>query len=363
MKKLLALILALTAVLPMLFACSSTINPEDVVPDGLQAVDCEGLPYKTYMPISWQAYRREDCVEAVVANGTPVSLSVRHFDCDAQSVTAYWEASVTELTSLYKNFDIVDAPEAYTFGTSEAIAVSYEGRVGESDYRFFQAMLLHEGTLYLLTFCARLNVSTGTDLYATYVESAYLVAKNFKLLDQQSTETETESESTEQAEPSSELAQIGGGDLAGDFYTAYAPAFWEDHSYGSFSFARNPESGSSFSVSMREADVSSYNEFWRGVKTEVLALYPNSRFKLYQLPDADKKVEVGDLVCETFTLDGKSGEQTSYTLVTDKGSYTVYVCAVYHDYRIYTMTYTCAKGSGDAEKALADTLFAAVTLH
>ncbi len=361
MKKTIALILALITVLPMLFACSSGIDPENVVPDGLQAVDCEGLPYKTYMPISWLAYRRENHVEAVVASSTPVSLSVRHFPCDAESVTAYWEANEKELSSLYKNFAVVDAPEAYTFGTNEAISVSYKGSVGESDYRFFQAMLLDGGTLYLLTFCARLNVQTGTDLYATHVESAYLVAKNFKLLEKQS--GENESESAEPILPTDELKAIGGGEDAGDFYTAYAPSAWQDESYGSFSFARNTESGSSFSVIMRDADVSSYNELWLNVKNEVLALYPKSEFKTYIAADKDLQVDIGDVVREDCTAAGKDGQRITYTLFTEKGRYTVYVCAVYYDYRIYTMTYTCRQANGESEKALAYSLFEAVRLH
>ena len=361
MKKPIALLLALVSVLPMLFACGGTVDPETVVPDGLQAVDCEGLPYKTYMPISWQAYRREQHVEAVVATGTPVSLSVRHFASDAESVSAYWEENKRELASLYKNFEIVEQPEAYTFGTNEALSVSYKGRVGESDYRFFQAMLLDDGTLYLLTFCARLNVATGTDLYQTYVESAYLVAKNFKLLEKESTELESET-----AAPGTEqdtLIAIGGGEDAGDFYTAYAPASWLDESYGSFSFARNAESGSSFSVIMRDADVTSYNEFWRNLKTEVLALYPKSEFKTYMAADTSLKVEIGDVVREDCKVEGKDGQRITYTLITEKGSYTVYVCAVYHDYRIYTMTYTCRKDVGEEEKTLAYSLFEAVRFH
>ena len=73
-----------------------------------------------------------------------------------------------------------------------------------------------------------MNVSTGTDLYATYVESAYLVAKNFSLKEKaeadtsDTADTESESESEEDGEASDYLVRIGGGEDAGEHLFLFA---------------------------------------------------------------------------------------------------------------------------------------------
>ena len=340
MKRIVSVFL-LCVLCTLLFASCSNGSQ---APAGMQSVDCDGLPYLVYTPVQWEDKRVGNHIECMVSSSTPVRIRVSHFESDAADVQSCFQDSRAELEAIYKNFKIEEEPTAYTMGGIEGLCVSYSGKLGDDSYRFLQAMVLKDGSLYLVTYSAQTNVSTGTDLYGNYVEDAYRVIDNFSFVDAASGDASTEElETTENG-----LVRIGQTGTKGWNVKMYAPIGWIDESYGAFAFARSAESGASVSLTLEMTEMKTFDDYWKATANELLALYPDSQFEYRVAEEEGGASEAGkNIAFEEVTLDGRRGERIDYTLVTGDNTYACTKIAVVKDYHLYVMTFMFPSGAGD----------------
>ena len=340
MKKFVSILALLLACLALFSACGTEGSD---VPAGMKSVDCEGLPYKTYLPAQWQTKRVGTMLEAMVSASTPVAITVRHFEVEETDVQAYWQKTDAELTASLLGYKIEEAPTAYTVCGAEGITVSYSGIKGEAKYRFMQAMSISDGTLYLVTYSAQTNVKTGTDLYGKYLDDAYRVIDEMTPVE----ETDAPSEIPTEIPTDENGMLILDTETEGWNVSVSAPFGWIDESYGTFAFARDPESGMSFSLTLENTDDVSFVDYWRNTVKSIKTLYPESEFEYKE----DGETAGRELVFEDTELAGMRAERVDYILVTSEKRYASVKVVVLEKYPLYVLTLMCPLAEGEDEAA------------
>lgn len=328
----------------MLTACS-----EGSVPAGMQSVDCSGLPYHAYLPDQWEVRQANGHLEACVSSSTPVAITVRHFSAQEESVNDYWQNMQEQLEMTYAQFKLEEQPTEYTVCGQSGTVVSYSGKKGELSYRFLQAMTIKDGVLYLVTYSAQTGVKTGTDLYATYIDDAYRVIDNMTFAEKETGETDSESSEANE----NGMIEIGDQKTKGWKVRLFAPKGWIDESYGTFAFARDPQSNSSLSLCMESTDAEDFSEYWEQTVAELKALYPDSEFA-YEDASDEEGATVGDaekLVYTECTVSGARAERIDYILVTEQSRYRCAKIAAVRDYKLYVLTFMFPVGHMDSEVA------------
>lgn len=352
MKKRLTVVLLFACLLLIFTACS-----EGGAPAGMQKVDCTGLPYHTYLPDQWEVRQANGHLEACVSSSTPVAITVRHFEIKETDVNDYWQKTQAELETSYADFKLEENPTAYDICGQSGTVVSFSGKQGEHAYRFLQAMTLKDGTLYLVTYSARTNVKTGTDLYATYLDDAYRVIDNMTFAEKESEGGTSETPAVNEKG----MIEIGDAKTKGWRVDLFAPRGWIDESYGTFAFARDPETNSSLSLCMEQTDATDFSEYWEGTVAELKTLYPDSEFA-YEDASDEEDATVGDtekLVYTECSVSSLRGERIDYVLVTKNARYRCVKIAAVGGYKLYVLTFTFPEGKieGDqAEKVVGDVL-------
>lgn len=329
MKKILITLLLCACFL--LTACA-----EGGAPAGMQTVDCTGLPYHTYLPDQWEVRRTNDHLEACVSASTPVAITVRHLTVEETNVNDYWQNTQKKLETVYADFKVEENLTVYTLCGQDGATVSYSGKLDNASYRFLQAMTLKDTTLYLVTYSAQTNVKTGTDLYGTYIDDAFRVIDNMKFA-----EANSESASEEREENEKGLALIGDAATKGWDVRMFAPKNWIDESYGTFAFARDPETGASVSLCIEQTEAKDFEAYWEGTVKELKSLYPDSEF-VYEDATDKEGATVGDaekLVFEECKVGSLRGERIDYLLVTGSARYNCAKVAVVGGYRLYVLTF------------------------
>ena len=357
MKKL-ALILALLLGCAALFVACGT--EDDGAPAGMQAVNCDGLPYTTYLPDQWVVKTPGNMLEAVVSSSTPVAITVRHFPVQVENVSAYWEKTEAELKESLLEYKLEEIPTRYALcGQDDGLAVSYSGCRGGRSYRFYQVMTIKDGILYLVTYSAETNVKTGTDLYGTYFDDAYRVIENMKF------QTPAESVPPESATDENGMLALNIDNTGWDVAMS-VPSGWIDESYGTFAFARDPESGASVSLMLETTEVTYSSDYWKQVVTDIKSLYPMSVFEYETESDTvgDKLVVDGDSEDEEVFLGGTYAQRMEYVLVTENARYACVKIVSVEKYPLHVLTFTyplTAGGDEKAERAHFESLVSAIT--
>lgn len=296
--------------------------PTDVAPDGLQTVDCEGLPYKVYMPDGWVVRREGGHIEAMLPTGASASVTVYHTATDATDEAAYFEGLLPQFSAQYKEFK-ADKPVAYTLAGKEGVYCAYSGKVGEDAYRMLQFLLIDGGELYILTYSAK------ADYYESYEESAIRVAENFSLQDK-AADT-----------PPTLVGEDALRPTEGPAFTVRMPKGWLNESRGSYVAVRDGETGASVFVAAERTDADSFADYWRSVLGAVADAYPKSI-----LPEAEG--EPKEYAYTETTLDGRGAERVDYTVVTEDGTrYRAVKIAATEDYQVFVLTFTLPEATVD----------------
>ncbi len=366
-KQCLCLLVLLLLLAVCLLACGD--GNTETVPEGLQKVDCRGLPYTVYTPLGWEAYRLEDHIEACVTSSVDARLTVYHAPCTVANVQAYYESMLPKLEAQYEKFSLVgvnmedpDKPAPYMLGGDkgkEGIYFSYTGHVNGDEYRFLQFLVLEAdenggaGVIYMLTYAADVETANGTALYEKYEKEAFRVADHMMIHADKPADQETESEKAE------------GGRVTPKEYGQYyfvVPAGWREESYGNFAAAKHVQTGASVTVVAETVDVTTFPEYWEDVLGAVLSAYPQSQIPLnpeFEKEGATEESKLHRYAYQVSQLDGQKGERVDYVLVNGNRSYYVTKMIAYYDYHVYSMTVTLPTESyGDeaVRKALVEEL-------
>ena len=351
MKKTLITFLIFVCLLLTVSACS-----EGGAPAGMQTVDCDGLPYHTYLPDQWEVRQANGHLEACVSSSTPVAITVRHVRVEEENVNDYWQNEQKKLESLYADFKIEEKLTEYTVCAQAGAVVSYSGKLDTRSYRLLQAMTLKDGTLYLVTYSAQTNVKTGTNLYGTYLDDAYRVIDNMSFAEQKAEDgTAAKPEENEKG-----MIRIGDTATKGWKVRFFAPKGWLDESYGTFAFARDPESNASVSLCMEETEATDFAEYWGQTVKALKGVYPDSEFAYREANEEEKKDGKTEmLVYSECTVSSLRGERIDYVLVTDTARYQCTKAAVIGGYKLYVLTFMFPEGSAEAdanERVISDVL-------
>lgn len=339
----------LTCMLALLFvvltACGGGAEP---IPAGMQLVDCEGLPYKVYMPEAWEVKRVDEHIEAAVTASTPASITVYHTKTEATDVSAYVESMVPRLEKQYGTFKFETLPEAYVLGGVDGLTFTYSGTLNSVFYRVFQVVALKDGNAYFVTFAAA-KTENGRDLFEAYADDAYRVADEFIFTDGAAT-------------PDAPSAE-GEVHLTAKEYESYSltvPAGFLDESKGAALVAREPLRGASVTMVAETTEANTFEEYWKGVLDAVLSLYPKSEIPRETDGAADGTTAEGAQAYAYLEtkLDGLAAERVDYVLVTEAARYRVVKIGVARNYRVYMLTLTIPEEGYTKEEG--DTLITSV---
>ena len=158
MKKIIALLLALTAALLSLAGCSES----DGTPSGMQKVrGSDALGYYLYVPKGWTIANQGDIAAAYVSAIDSTSVTLVEATMPEGTIAEYFEASKADFTF---PINVTKENADYKLGNAEeAKQFIYDYEYSDYKFRTMQIFAKFGGRFYIFTFTSQLSMRSGSE--------------------------------------------------------------------------------------------------------------------------------------------------------------------------------------------------------
>lgn len=159
--KFLALLLAVTAVLP-LAGCGKN---EDGAPMGFIEISDEALTYHLYVPDEWTPDLSTGVTSAYFDGRDPSNISMTAFELDRSvaGIDDYWALYEADFKQHFPDMEYVDTADT-TLGGAPAKQYIYTVTLSDAKYKIMQIVSIKSNQVYIFTYTA------VTDRYDAHIE-------------------------------------------------------------------------------------------------------------------------------------------------------------------------------------------------
>ena len=172
-KRIVSFIAAAVIALAVLSGCS---NGDGTVPDGMKlASDPELATYTFFVPESW-SIDTQDASTRAYCSGTDrsfIMVMTGDLQYTDSTVDSWWESGLSELQTLYQNFDLLSRDET-TLGGADAEKFVYTGDFDGTSFKYMQTAAIKGGAIYIITYGAT------SDKWDSHLDEVARMLENFK---------------------------------------------------------------------------------------------------------------------------------------------------------------------------------------
>ena len=149
MKKIISLALLLTFILSF-----ASCGKDATVPDGMQRVSGDDVPYDLFVPGGWNPTSSNGICGAYYSQSDKSSITVSSYSPTGTmaSIDDYWQFCLANYEGTYKDFEVEEESTPIVFGGKSAFKYVFRATVGGAEYRFMQIISVHANRYYLLTY-------------------------------------------------------------------------------------------------------------------------------------------------------------------------------------------------------------------
>ncbi|MBQ8208758.1 MAG: hypothetical protein IJZ89_08505 [Clostridia bacterium] len=176
MKKFIS-VLILLALGTALIACSSSGIQ---VPDGMQIASSGDVAYNLFVPGGWILTESNGICGAYYSTSDESSITVSSLYPDGEmlSISDYWSTLEASYTETFKNFSIVEAPEAdasnVILGDKASFKYVFTADIDGESYKFMQILSVHNNMFYTMTY------TSTAENYDSHLEDVEKTITEFK---------------------------------------------------------------------------------------------------------------------------------------------------------------------------------------
>lgn len=160
MKKFLAMLLALTALL--LSACSNDTTADESMPENTNKTVNEAVDYYFYYPKAWELDRNDGMISiksnmsTIASQQSFASISVTSYNLPdpKQLVDTYWEKYSEDISATFNEYEFLNE-EKIELDKIVAARYEYTGKLSGNKYKFSQVICIRNGIVYLVTLTAK----------------------------------------------------------------------------------------------------------------------------------------------------------------------------------------------------------------
>lgn len=177
--RLCALILALVVLCLPLTACKD--GDDDEIPENMQYATVEGSYYRLFLPTDWNLLTDTGLSGGYASMQNKAIIYVKDYENPENlSLQGYWDAHLLPaLNAAFPASKGVECSDSVASKLSglDAITFNYKGTRNSASYEGLETLCAKDGKIYVLSFCARL------DLYEGYLNVFESVRENFTFSD------------------------------------------------------------------------------------------------------------------------------------------------------------------------------------
>ena len=173
MKKILAIILAITFVLTIMTACG---KKEDA-PSGMKLASGDAASYSLYIPKSWKIDVQTGYTAAHVSDEDKTNVSVTVYDLEHTNSTVddWWEVNSADFAVVCTDYKEITIGADTVLDGVNAKEYVYSAKLGGAEYTYHQvAAVTDSGTVYVITY------TCTPDMYESHLETFNKITSEFK---------------------------------------------------------------------------------------------------------------------------------------------------------------------------------------
>ena len=322
--RLCALLLALTVLCLPLTACKD--SEDDEIPENMQYATVEGSYYRLFLPIDWNLLTNTGLSGGYASMQNKAIIYVKDYENPENlSLQDYWDAHLLPaLNAAFPASKGVECSDSVAGKLSglDAITFNYKGTRNSESYEGLETLCAKDGKIYVLSFCARL------DLYEGYLTVFDHVRENFTFSDTPFVPEDAMQVIDPDVEAPEGMKLASSDDVA---YRFFVPESWVLDTKVPTSSAYVSETDRSnvnVTVYMPEVDhIESVDDYWATAFEEIQA----------------GMTVIGEVESEEFTYGGEgSGKGKIYRYTAEIEGVTFRFAQAITSWRgmVYTVTYT-----------------------
>ncbi len=347
MKKVLALLLLLAAVLSLAACNGAAPGGDEEIPEGMKIAE-EGEGYTLFVPEDWVVETSTGITMAYVSTVDPSNVTLLRTASD-MAPAAYFAAHEATLRTVLEGYTLLEARDDTTFGGETASLRVYTGKVAGVEYKYMQFLVAKAGTITLFTYTARTEIPSGdVSYYDRYVDKVLAMADAFAFRGEAAEALPEEPEEVIKNEDGLYLVS----DPEVSRYALYAPEGWGiDLRNGTTSISKDE---AVVTVAYEIPMEASIGDIWEARSATFAELYEDFTVVEAECSRPAETVEEVEV-----WLDGHQAARYVYTFTHAGVRYKTQKLLTLDGLYAYAITYTARAEAYDTHKADFDAMIAA----